>query len=310
MRERLLHAGGAQAWVEAQPLFLYPAEWMAARLPRLEAEDALAISHFQGKENLLKRLQALKQADFFSRRAAAIACPTLIISAADDLLVPASCSRVLQTAIPGSQLVEMPWGGHACNVTDADTFNTILRDGLSAMLPVAGGDPMNDAINHTACETLFTRARTHNGWLDKPVSDAQLQAVWDLMKMGPTSANCSPARIVFVRSAEGKEKLRPTLSSGNLQKTMQAPVTAIVAWDSAFYDRLPTLFPHGDARSWFTSSPQLAEETAFRNSSLQAAYLIFACRALDLDTGPMSGFDREKVDAAFLPTTAGKATCW
>ncbi|STT79248.1 reductase RutE [Klebsiella pneumoniae] len=110
------------------------------------------------------------------------------------------------------------------------------------------------------------------------MSDAQLQAVWDLMKMGPTSANCSPARIVFVRSAEGKEKLRPTLSSGNLQKTMQAPVTAIVAWDSAFYDRLPTLFPHGDARSWFTSSPQLAEETAFRNSSLQAAYLIFACR--------------------------------
>lgn len=137
--------------------------------------------------------------------------------------------------------------------------------------------------------------------------EAQLQAVWDLMKMGPTSANCSPARIVFVRSAEGKEKLRPTLSSGNLQKTMQAPVTAIVAWDSAFYDRLPTLFPHGDARSWFTSSPQLAEETAFRNSSLQAAYLIFACRALDLDTGPMSGFDREKVDAAFFADNGWKS---
>ena len=188
---------------------------------------------------------------------------------------------------------------------------------------------MNDAINHTACETLFTQARTHNGWLAKPVSDAQLQAVWDLMKMGPTSANCSPARIVFVRSAEGKEKLRPTLSSGNLQKTMQAPVTAIVAWDSAFYDRLPTLFPHGDARSWFTSSPQLAEETAFRNSSLfrswftsspqlaeetafrnsslQAAYLIFACRALGLDTGPMSGFDREKVDAAFFADNGWKS---
>ncbi|WP_088621747.1 malonic semialdehyde reductase [Klebsiella pneumoniae] len=149
---------------------------------------------------------------------------------------------------------------------------------------------MNDAINHTACETLFTQARTHNGWLDKPVSDAQLQAVWDLMKMGPTSANCSPARIVFVRSAEGKEKLRPTLSSGNLQKTMQAPVTAIVAWDSAFYDRLPTLFPHGDA-----------------NSSLQAAYLIFACRALGLDTGPMSGFDREKVDAAFFADNGWKS---
>ncbi|STV75782.1 reductase RutE [Klebsiella pneumoniae subsp. rhinoscleromatis] len=134
---------------------------------------------------------------------------------------------------------------------------------------------MNDAINHTACETLFTQARTHNGWLDKPVSDAQLQAVWDLMKMGPTSANCS-ASAHRVRAQRGRQReLRPTLSSGNLQKTMQAPVTAIVAWDSAFYDRLPTLFPHGDARSWFTSSPQLAEETAFRNSSLQAAYLIF-----------------------------------
>ncbi|EPS5424174.1 pyrimidine utilization protein D [Klebsiella michiganensis] len=135
VRERLLHAGGAQAWVEAQPLFLYPAEWMASRLPRLEAEDALAISHFQGKENLLKRLNALKQADF-SRRAAAITCPTLIISAADDLLVPASCSRVLQAAIPGSQLAEMAWGGHACNVTDTATFNPILCDGLAAMLPV------------------------------------------------------------------------------------------------------------------------------------------------------------------------------
>lgn len=135
VRERLLHAGGAQAWVEAQPLFLYPAEWMASRLPRLEAEDALAISHFQGKENLLKRLNALKQADF-SRRAAAIVCPTLVISAADDLLVPASCSRLLQAAIPDSQLVEMAWGGHACNVTDSATFNPILYDGLAAMLPV------------------------------------------------------------------------------------------------------------------------------------------------------------------------------
>ena len=133
VRERLLHAGGAQAWVEAQPLFLYPAEWMAARMPRLEAEDALALSHFQGKENLLKRLQALKQADF-SRRASAVACPTLIVSAHDDLLVPASCSRTLQAAIAGSQRVEMAWGGHACNVTDADTFNPILCNGLAAML--------------------------------------------------------------------------------------------------------------------------------------------------------------------------------
>ena len=111
---------------------------------------------------------------------------------------------MLQTAIPGSQLVEMPWGGHACNVTDADTFNTILRDGLSAMLPVAGRPDERRDKPHGLRDAVY-RARTHNGWLDKPVSDAQLQAVWDLMKMGPTSANCSPARIVFVRSAEGKE---------------------------------------------------------------------------------------------------------
>ncbi len=118
---------------------------------------------------------------------------------------------------------------------------------------------MNEAVSPGALSTLFTDARTHNGW----------------------------------RTAEGKERLRPALSSGNLQKTLTAPVTAIVAWDSEFYERLPQLFPHGEARSWFTSSPQLAEETAFRNSSMQAAYLIVACRALGLDTGPMSGFDRQ-----------------
>ncbi|MGS5130525.1 malonic semialdehyde reductase, partial [Escherichia coli] len=127
-----------------------------------------------------------------------------------------------------------------------------------------------------------------------------LRELYALMKWGPTSANCSPARIVFIRTVEGKERLRPALSSGNLQKTLTAPVTAIVAWDSEFYERLPLLFPHGDARSWFTSSPQLAEETAFRNSSMQAAYLIVACRALGLDTGPMSGFDRQYVDDAFF----------
>ncbi|MFY9997280.1 MAG: malonic semialdehyde reductase [Leclercia sp.] len=159
---------------------------------------------------------------------------------------------------------------------------------------------MSEAITPTAQQTLFTEARTHNGWLPTPVSDETLHDIYALMKWGPTSANCSPARIVFVRSAAGKEKLRPALSSGNLEKTMTAPVTAIVAWDSEFYERLPELFPHGDARSWFTSSPALAEETAFRNSAMQAAYLIFACRALGLDTGPMSGFDREKIDAAFF----------
>lgn len=166
---------------------------------------------------------------------------------------------------------------------------------------------MSEAINPSALKTLFTDARTHNGWQDIPVSDETLREIYDLMKWGPTSANCSPARIVFVRTPEGKEKLAPALSSGNMAKTLAAPVTAIVAWDSEFYERLPELFPHGDARSWFTTSPELAQETAFRNSSLQAAYLIFACRALGLDTGPMSGFDREKVDAAFFTGSSLKS---
>ena len=166
---------------------------------------------------------------------------------------------------------------------------------------------MSEAITPGALASLFTGARTHNGGQAIPVSDETLREIYDLMKWGPTSANCSPARIVFVRSAEGKEKLRPALSSGNLEKTLTAPVTAIVAWDSEFYERLPALFPHGDARSWFTSSPALAEETAFRNSAMQAAYLIFACRALGLDTGPMSGFDRQKVDDAFFTGTSLKS---
>jgi 3-hydroxypropanoate dehydrogenase len=166
---------------------------------------------------------------------------------------------------------------------------------------------MSEAINPSALKTLFSDARTHNGWQDIPVSDETLREIYDLMKWGPTSANCSPARIVFVRTPEGKEKLAPALSSGNLAKTLAAPVTAIVAWDSEFYERLPELFPHGDARSWFTTSPELAQETAFRNSSLQAAYLIFACRALGLDTGPMSGFDPQKVDAAFFTGTGLKS---
>ena len=125
--------------------------------------------------------------------------------------------------------------------------------------------------------------------------------------MGPTSANCSPLRIVFIQSQEAKEKLAPALSGGNLKKTLTAPVTAIVAWDPEFYELLPELFPSGDARSWFTSSPQLAHDTAFRNSSLQAAYLILACRSLGLDTGPMSGFDNAKVDETFLSDTGWKS---
>lgn len=153
-------------------------------------------------------------------------------------------------------------------------------------------------------DQLFLEARTHNGWRDEPVSDAQLRQLYDLVRMGPTSANCSPARFVFVRTAAGKDKLKPCLSSGNLEKTMSAPVTVIVAYDKAFYEKLPELFPHADARSWFTSSPAFAEQTALRNSSMQAAYLILAARAMGLDSGAMSGFDPNKLDEAFFAGTS------
>ncbi|MGK7245450.1 malonic semialdehyde reductase [Buttiauxella agrestis] len=166
---------------------------------------------------------------------------------------------------------------------------------------------MSHALSSEALETLFTGARTHSAWLDKPVSDTQLAEIYNLMRLGPTSANCSPARFLFIRSPEAKARLKPALSSGNIDKTMSAPVTAIVAWDPAFFEQLPTLFPYADARAWFTSSPELAEETAFRNSSMQAAYLIAACRALGFDTGPMSGFDREKVDTEFFSANGWKS---
>lgn len=133
VRERLLYSGGAQAWVEAQPLFLYPADWMAARAPRLEAEDALALAHFQGKNNLLRRLNALKRADF-SHHADRIRCPVQIICASDDLLVPTACSSELHAALPDSQKMVMPYGGHACNVTDPETFNALLLNGLASLL--------------------------------------------------------------------------------------------------------------------------------------------------------------------------------
>lgn len=162
-------------------------------------------------------------------------------------------------------------------------------------------------LDSNALAALFTEARTHNGWSDQPVTDAELQKIYELTRMGPTSANCSPARFVFVRSAEAKEKLRPALSSGNLEKTMAAPVTVIAAIDEQFFEKLPELFPHADAKSWFTSSPAVAEETAFRNGTLQAGYLILAARSLGLDTGPMSGFDKAKVDQAFFAGTSWKS---
>lgn len=167
---------------------------------------------------------------------------------------------------------------------------------------------MAEPIDSAALDTLFRDARTHNKWQDRPVSDEILRQLYDLVKMAPTSANANPARFVFVRSAEGKEKLRPALSAGNLDKTMTAPVTVIVAWDERFYDKLPVLFPHApDAKNWFTGSAAFAEATAFRNSSMQAAYLILAARALGLDTGPMSGFDNAKLDEAFFAGTGWKS---
>jgi 3-hydroxypropanoate dehydrogenase len=159
-------------------------------------------------------------------------------------------------------------------------------------------------LDDTALDQLFRSARTHNGWLPAPVTDDELHALYELMKWAPTSANCSPARIVFVRTREGKERLRPALSPGNLDKTMAAPVTAIIGHDLAFYEKLPQLFPHTDARSWFVGKPALIETTAFRNGSLQGAYFILAARALGLDCGPMSGFDNAKVDAEFFAGTS------
>ena len=155
-------------------------------------------------------------------------------------------------------------------------------------------------------EQLFDRARTHNGFTAEPVSDDQLHRLYDLMKWAPTSANSSPARILFVRSAAAKERLLGCVSPGNVEKTRSAPVTAIIGMDMAFYDKLPKLFPHADARSWFIGKKEFADTTAFRNSSLQGAYLILAARAIGLDCGPMSGFDGAKMDAAFWAGTEVK----
>jgi 3-hydroxypropanoate dehydrogenase len=156
-------------------------------------------------------------------------------------------------------------------------------------------------LDPAGLDLLFREARSHNKWRDEPVSDETLRDLYHLTKMGPTSANCSPARFLFIRTKEGKERLAPALSSGNLAKTMSAPVTVIVAYDPKFYEKLPTLFPHNpDAVSWFTSNESLAATTAFRNGTLQGAYLMVAARSLGLDTGGMSGFDNAKVDAEFL----------
>ncbi len=159
------------------------------------------------------------------------------------------------------------------------------------------GTPLDDA----ALDVIFRAARTQNKWRDEPVSDEQLHALYDLMRWGPTSANSFPLRVVFVKSPAAKERLKALVLAGNRPKVAAAPVTAILGYDTRFYEWLPRLFPHADARAWFVDKPDFAETTAFRNSSLQGAYLIIAARALGLDTGPMSGFDNEAVDREFFP---------
>lgn len=162
-------------------------------------------------------------------------------------------------------------------------------------------------INDEALDTIFRAARTRNGWEPRAVSQALIQAVYDLMKWGPTSANCSPARFVFVTSKEGKERLLPHVSEGNRPKVAAAPCCVIVAHDMRFHDHLPKLFPHTDAKSWFEGKDALTEETAFRNGTLQGAYFMIAARALGLDCGPMSGFDQAGVNEAFFTGTSYRA---
>lgn len=161
---------------------------------------------------------------------------------------------------------------------------------------------MTDTLENPMLDKIFLKARTHYNWTDKPVDDALLQQVYDMAKMGPTAANSHPLRIVFVKTPEGKAKLKPCLAPGNVDKTMAAPVTAIFAHDLEFYEQLPKLLPHVDARSWYKGKPG-SDETAFRNGSLEAGYFMLAARALGLDCGPMSGFDNAALDKAFFDGT-------
>jgi 3-hydroxypropanoate dehydrogenase len=163
-------------------------------------------------------------------------------------------------------------------------------------------------LDPEALDRLFFGARTHNKWLPSPIDDELLRELYDLAKLPPTSANSQPARLVFVKSREAKERLRPALAPQNVEKTMTAPVTAIVAHDLEFFEQLPKLMPHVDARAWFASRPaELIEKAAFQGSSMQGAYLLLAARALGLDVGPIGGFDSAKVDASFFPGTAWRS---
>ncbi len=166
---------------------------------------------------------------------------------------------------------------------------------------------MTTPLNDAAVDQLFRKARSYNGYTDAPVTHDKIDAIWELMKMGPTSANCLPARLVWCQSDAAKAKLAACAMAANAEKILKAPVTVIIGMDMEFYEQLPELFPHTDARSWFVGNTALSEATAFRNSSLQGAYLIMAARALGLDTGPMSGFSPEAVDAAFFAGTTVKS---
>ncbi len=161
-------------------------------------------------------------------------------------------------------------------------------------------DGQNNILSDDALDMLFRDARSYNSWRDKPVSDAMVKAIYELTKFAPTSANCSPMRCIFVNTSKGRERLKPYLDAGNVDKTMSAPVTAILAFSHTFYNDLPKLFPHTDAKSWFVGNEDLITETAWRNGTLQAGYLIMAARALGLDCGPISGFDREGVKTEFF----------
>lgn len=163
--------------------------------------------------------------------------------------------------------------------------------------------PLTDDV----LDQLFREARSYSSWSSQPVDDEQLQALYELMKWGPTAVNSCPARIVFVKSETAKQRLKPCLAEGNIEKSMTAPVVAIIGMDMEFYEQLPKLFPHTDARSWYAGKPEAIRENAERNSTLQGAYLMLAARALGLDCGPMSGFDKAAVEAAFFPDGKVKA---
>jgi len=184
-------------------------------------------------------------------------------------------------------------------------LSKFVREREDSMATTTLTEPLRQPLGEDALDQLFRQARTHTAWLDRPVTDETLRQLYDLMKWGPTSANCCPARVLFLRTREAKERLRPALSAGNVDKTMAAPVTAIIGYDERFYEKLPQLFPHNPGmRDLFAGSPALAEMTAFRNGTLQGGYFILAARSLGLDCGPMSGFDNAKVDAEFFTAAA------